>query len=105
MACAMVCAVAEVIKRDGLMERNTLIFDQVRRALSPLSGVTVRGAGTLIGLQTPLPAAELRAALLERGVVVGSSGEANTVRLLPPYVLTDEELDIGITAILDVLGS
>ncbi len=105
MACAMVCAVAEVIKRDGLMERNTVIFDHVRRALSPHTGVTVRGAGTLIGLQTPLPATELRSGLLERGVLVGSSGEANTVRLLPPYVLTDEELDIGLTAILDVLES
>lgn len=103
MACAMACAVADIVKRDGLMERNATIFKSIHGTLSRLPGVTVRGAGTLIGLQTPLPASELRQALLERDVLVGSSGEQNTVRLLPPYVLSDDELHIGLAAILDVL--
>ena len=105
MACAMVCAVAEVIERDQLMRRNVAIFARIKSSLELLPGVTVRGAGTLIGVETPLPASELRTALLERNVLVGSSGEPNTVRLLPPYVLTDDELDIGITAIREALGA
>ncbi len=104
MACAMICAVSNIIQREQLIERNRCTFQRIHGALSPLPGVSVRGAGALIGLETPLPASELRQRLLSRSVVVGSSGQPNTVRLLPPYVLSEEELELGISAIIDALG-
>jgi len=103
MACAMVQTVAEVVHRDDLMARNREIFSRIHSALADIDAVHVRGAGSLIGIETALPAAELRARLLERDIIVGSSGSPNTIRLLPPYVLSDEELDIGLRALQELL--
>jgi len=105
MACAMVQTVAKVVHRDDLMTRNREIFARTHAALADIESVSVRGAGCLIGVETALPAAELRSRLLERDVIVGSSGASNTIRLLPPYVLSDEELDIGLRAIREVLDA
>jgi acetylornithine/succinyldiaminopimelate/putrescine aminotransferase len=92
MACAMVEAVHRIIVRDGLMERVGVLFEQVSSALGPLDGVQVRGRGALIGIQTALPAKELRRRLLEHDILVGVSGHAHTARLLLPYVVSDDEL-------------
>jgi acetylornithine/N-succinyldiaminopimelate aminotransferase len=93
MACAMVEAVARIIHRDGLMARNVEMFAHLGRLLADVPGVTLRGAGALIGLQGPMPAGKVRDALLARGFMVGTSGEPHTLRLLLPYVLPMHELD------------
>jgi acetylornithine/succinyldiaminopimelate/putrescine aminotransferase len=50
----------------------------------------VRGAGLLLGLvmEEGLSAAELRSALLERGVLVGTSCDPSVARLFPALTLT-----------------
>lgn len=105
MACAMVEAVARIIRRDDLMIRNREIFARTHSALAGLDGVSVRGTGCLIGVETPLPASELRSRLLDRDVLVGSSAHPNTIRLLPPYILSDEELEVGLAAIAGALDA
>lgn len=93
MACAMVETVARILRRDGWIERTEAIFQRIADGLSGLDGVEVRGAGCLIGIQSPLPARTVRDRLLEHDVMVGLSGEPNTLRLLPPYIVTDAEID------------
>ncbi len=101
VACAMVERVAKIVHRDGLMDRATAIFDRISSGLDGLA--EVRGAGCLIGVQTPRPAKELQSALLERGMMVGTSAEPNTLRLLPPYVLKDEQIDRFLEAFREVM--
>ncbi len=103
MACAMVEAVARIVRRDDLPARNREIFACVEAGLEAVPGVVVRGAGALIGIETPLPCAELRSRLLARDVLVGSSGHPNTIRLLPPYVLSDSDLELGLQTLREVL--
>lgn len=105
MACAMVEATARIVHRDGLMERNTQIFARIQAGLSDAPGVQVRGRGALIGIQTPRKASAVRDALLQRDVVVGTSGQPNTVRLLPPYILSDEEIERFVTTLREVLDA
>ncbi len=105
MACTMVAKTAQIIRRDGLMERNVELFERIRKGLSGLEGVTVRGAGALIGVETPMPAGELRAALLERDILIGVSGHGHTARLLPPYILTDEQIDHFVQVAGEVLDA
>lgn len=93
MAAVMVRTVAEIIARDGLMERVGEIFERVHRGLADLPDVEVRGAGCLIGLQTPMPAKDLRTTLIGHDILIGVSGHAHTARLLPPYTVSDDELD------------
>ena len=100
LACRMMSRVAQLIGEDGLLDRVTQIFDRV---VGGLGEADVRGAGCLIGIQTALPAAELRSRLLERDVLVGVSAESHTIRLLPPYILSDEEIDCFIAAFLEVI--
>lgn len=104
MACAMVEAVSKIVHRDGLMERNLEIFERVSSGLAGLDGVIVRGQGALIGIETPMTAKDLRAKLLTKDMIIGVSGHSHTARLLPPYVLTDAEIDRFIAAMREVFS-
>ncbi len=67
----------------------------------------VRGAGLMRGLELDRDAAAVVPAGLRHGVVVNRTAE-NVVRLLPPYVITEAELDEGLArlerALTDVSG-
>lgn len=104
LAAVMVETVARIIRRDGLMERVLAIETRVRELMARIPGVTVRGYGCLVGVETALPSGELRDALLARDIVVGVSGHLHTVRLLMSYVTTDEELERFATAMNEVIG-
>lgn len=105
MACAMVEATARVIREDGLLDRVKVIEARVRAGLADLDGVEVRGRGCLLGIQTPMAAGALRDALLARDLLVGTSGEPHTLRLLMPYVVDDADLDRFVTAVHEVLDA
>lgn len=54
----------------------------------------IRGRGLMIGLQFDFAVAPLRKHLLyEEKVFTGSAGDPNTLRLLPPLILSRQEAD------------
>ena len=55
----------------------------------------VRGEGLLIGLKLKVPPANFAEAALNQKLLVIPAGD-NVVRLLPPLVVTDEELAEGV---------
>jgi acetylornithine/succinyldiaminopimelate/putrescine aminotransferase len=55
---------------------------------------SVQGAGFLLGLKTSRPAKDVQAALLERGILTGTSADPNVLRLLPAYILNEGHVDI-----------
>jgi acetylornithine/N-succinyldiaminopimelate aminotransferase len=103
LACAMVEATATTIRGGGYLARVGVIFDRVAAGLRA-HGATVRGRGCLIGIETELPAKALRSALLARGMMTGSSGDPTSLRLMPPYVLTDAEIDAFVDAFGDAVA-
>ncbi len=54
----------------------------------------VRGQGLLMGLRAHVPAADLVVALREEGLLAPGAGD-NVVRLLPPLVVSEEEVGIA----------
>ena len=72
-------------------------FDQRLRELASRHTIVkeVRGAGVMRGLELDMDAAAIVPAGLKHGVVVNRTAE-NVVRLLPPYVITEAELDEGL---------
>lgn len=105
MACAMVETVAKVVREEGLLDRVLAIEARIREGLAGLSGVQVRGRGALLGVQTPKPAKDVRDALLDRDILVGTSGQSHTLRLLPAYVTPDAAIDRFVEAIGEVLDA
>ncbi len=62
----------------------------------------VRGMGLMLGIAVePEKRAALTAALIEKGVLVLTAGE-DTIRLLPPLVITKEEIDRAVAAMKEV---
>jgi acetylornithine/succinyldiaminopimelate/putrescine aminotransferase len=57
----------------------------------------------MIGIDTPHEARGVVEALLERGVLIGSAGP-KTLRLLPPLVIGEGEVDLFCDAFEDVLS-
>jgi acetylornithine/succinyldiaminopimelate/putrescine aminotransferase len=94
MACAVVEAVIEAIESEGLLENVRRVSEYIRRTCIVGPVIGHQGAGFLTGLRTSRPAKEIQAALLERGILTGTSGDPRIVRLLPPFVLREEHVDI-----------
>ena len=64
----------------------------------------VRGCGLMLGveLDASINVKDFMKALLENGVVTGSSGN-NTLRLLPPFVITQKEIDLFLLTLSKVV--
>ena len=102
MACAVIEAVIEAIESGQLLERVRTVSARIvgRCQVGPVIGH--QGAGFLIGLRTARPAAQVHAALLERGILAGTSGDPHILRLLPPFVLGTEHVELLRDALLDI---
>ncbi|MGB3545166.1 aspartate aminotransferase family protein, partial [Rubrivirga sp.] len=104
LAMAAVHAALSVLEDESLMDRAVALFDRLEMGLLALDAVTeVRGRGCLIGASFDRPAAPIRDALRDAGVIVGTSGRADTLRLMPPLTTSDLEVDDFIARLTSVL--
>jgi acetylornithine/N-succinyldiaminopimelate aminotransferase len=96
LACAAAIAVLDVLKNEKLIENAAKVGAYAIGKLKTLSGVKeVRGVGLMIGIEFEFPTAALRKRLaFEQKVFVGSSSEANTIRLLPPLSISTADVDL-----------
>ena len=100
--CAAACAVLDQLT-DDLLTSVGRKGAALARALSALPGVgAARGRGLLLGAELDRPAADVVAACLERGLVVGSAGPS-VLRLTPPLTVTEDELAHGLAILQEVL--
>lgn len=63
----------------------------------------IRGMGLMIGIELSVKVQPLLVELLNRGVLALPAGP-NVLRLLPPLVITDEEIEQVVTVLHEVLG-
>lgn len=68
-----------------------------------LPNLQVRGMGLLLGIESPLPVAEVIQAAEEKGLLLVGAGET-TVRLLPPLTVSNEEIDAAVAILKEILG-
>jgi acetylornithine/succinyldiaminopimelate/putrescine aminotransferase len=102
MACAAIEAVLAAIESEGLLARVRRIGAYIRATCiaGPVSGH--QGAGLLIGLRTTTPAKQLQAQLLERGILTGTASDPHVLRLLPPFILAEEHVDLLAAALREL---
>jgi acetylornithine/N-succinyldiaminopimelate aminotransferase len=68
--------------------------------VGPVTGI--QGAGLLLGLKTSRPAKEVQSALMEKGILTGTSGDPHILRLLPAYVVNEGHVDQLRTALATI---
>jgi acetylornithine/LysW-gamma-L-lysine aminotransferase len=106
LACAAALATLDVIEQEHLPERaaelGTYLIERLREFNSPQIR-EVRGLGLIVGIETKQKVAPYLQALTERGVLALNAG-MTVIRLLPPLVITRQQLDLVLAALLEVLG-
>lgn len=107
LACSAAIAVIETIENDNLLERcSTLsnsIIEQFKNQLENQQGVKdIRAAGLLIGIELEDDCAELVSQALENGLLINVTA-GNVIRLLPPFVMTDEQATQMVTEVSSLI--
>jgi acetylornithine/N-succinyldiaminopimelate aminotransferase len=102
MACAVIEAVIEAIESEHLLERVRSVGALIRSRCLVGPVTAHQGAGLLVGLRTSRPAKQIHAALLERGILTGTSADPDILRLLPPFVLEAKHVELLRDALLDI---
>ena len=94
LACAAIEAVLSAIDSGQLLERVRRLGEYIRASccVGPVSAH--QGQGLLVGLRTTRPAKAVQAELLECGILAGTSTDAQVLRLLPPYILEEQHVDM-----------
>ena len=101
LAMAVGQAVLDVILADGFLEdvrQKGLFFKQRLAAVvdsHPDLVDQVRGEGLLVGVRCKVPVAEVGAAMRDQDLLGVGAGE-NVIRLLPPLIVSEAELDEGV---------
>lgn len=94
LASACIAETYRVLRDEGIVEKVARLSKAVISELQGLVGKglvsEVRGLGYLLGVQCEVPARDVLARLLEEGVLVGTSGQPDTFRLLPPLTLEED---------------
>jgi len=105
-ACAAALASVDVIEKEGLVEKSKILggyFLQELRRIESAKIREIRGLGLMLGIELKEKAGPYVQKLMEKGVIVLLAG-ATVIRLLPPLVITREEIDTVVEALKDTLG-
>lgn len=106
LACATALATLDVLEREDLPGRAQRLGGYLHQRLSELQSPVIReirGLGLMIGIDLRIKVTPILQALQARGVLALPAG-ATVLRLLPPLVITESELDEVIEAINAVLS-
>ena len=108
VSCAAALAVLDTIEAEGLLARVTVVGDRLRTGIRTLQHplvAGVRGVGLMLAIELVAPAAAaVEAAAREAGFLVNAVAP-DTIRLVPPLVLTDAQVAAFLDALPGVLDS
>ena len=100
--------VLKVMTAPGFFDRVNAVAAYLRKGLEsiveefPGRFEAVRGLGMMLGLVCRFECGELVGKLLEAGVIVNCTA-GRVLRFLPPLVITEEEVDYGLSVLREVL--
>lgn len=107
LACAAGLATLEALDDDHLIPRASELgayFQQQLRGLRHPLVRDVRGLGLMLGVELKTRATKVLIALQERGVLALPAA-TTIVRLLPPLILSREEIDLAVLRFKDALDT
>ena len=89
-------AVLDVVERDELLAAVAVKGERLVEGLRALGLEAVRGRGLMLAFQMADAPAFVRAALLEQRIVLNATGP-DSVRVLPPLTIRDDEIEDALT--------
>jgi acetylornithine/N-succinyldiaminopimelate aminotransferase len=107
LACAVGNAVLDVVLESGFLDHATeqalRLRHQVEQLVAAYPNVfkEVRGQGMLLGIVCALPNTDVGARAMARGLLLVPAGE-NVVRLLPPLIIGQAEIDEAVRILEEV---
>ncbi len=104
-ACAAALASIDVIENENLVENAKTLggyFQQQLRGIQSQKIREVRGLGLMIGVELKEKAGPYVQKLMGKGVIALLAG-ATVIRLLPPLVISREEIDTVVAALSEIL--
>ncbi|MFE4862243.1 acetylornithine transaminase [Streptomyces sp. NPDC056670] len=108
VACAAGLAVLDVLSADGALDRVKRTGEKLRDGIEALGHPLVshvRGAGLLLGIVLNEPLApQVQQAAQDAGFLVNAPAP-DVVRLMPPLIIGDAEVDAFLQALPGVLGT
>ncbi len=100
-------AVLDIVDDPTMLRRIRSLGAHLMNRLEAVDGVAeVRGRGLMIGLRLEegIDSGEVNRDLLERGLIANAP-RPDSLRLLPPFVLTDEQAERAIGLVAETLAS
>jgi acetylornithine/LysW-gamma-L-lysine aminotransferase len=104
-ACAAALASLEVIEKERLIENAEAQGNYLKEKLCSIESKKirdVRGLGLMIGIELKEKAGPYVQMLMDKGVIALLAG-ATVIRLLPPLVISREEIDRVVSALKEIL--
>ena len=99
---AAALASIDVIRKEDLVLRSEELGAYMRFELKKLGPREVRGLGLMIGLDLDADCKQLIQKAAQNGVLLNSTGD-HTIRLVPPLVVTKEQIDKVVNVIGELL--
>lgn len=101
-------SVVDIFEKERILEnvnaRSKYLFEKLEGLKAKYPCIKeLRGLGLMVGIELTSEAKPVMKGLLEHGVIVVTAG-LNTIRLLPPLVITDENIDEFIAVFDKVLS-
>ena len=108
LACAAGAATLDVLERERLDERaaglGAVLLGALRERLARVALVReVRGRGLMAGVELRQRAGRYLAALTEEHGILALAAGPNVIRLLPPLICTEEQIDLVVDALAKAL--
>ena len=107
LACAAGRAVLSQLTSAGFLQRVIQAGEAIRGQVASWNLPCIReirGKGLMIGIDVEQSAAQVQKDCLAAGLCISTAG-ANTLRFLPPLVITDEEIKRGLDILKNILFS
>ncbi|MCF6324192.1 MAG: aspartate aminotransferase family protein [Gammaproteobacteria bacterium] len=107
LACSVALTVLKIMEDEQLVARTEQLGEQIctnlKQAFADETGVVdIRGKGLMIGIELDRSCDVLLKDALEAGLLISIQAD-KTIRLLPPFILSDEEADELVTRLVKVI--
>jgi acetylornithine/LysW-gamma-L-lysine aminotransferase len=108
LACAAGLAALQAYRDEGLIERSAamgaVMLEALRSGLADAPMVRdVRGLGLMIAIELRSKVAPVLKTLMLDHAVIALPAGPTILRLLPPLVITEDEIDIGVRAVVSAI--
>jgi acetylornithine aminotransferase len=105
--CAAALAVLDIIEEEGLVERSAMLGERLKEGAKRAfpGAIDIRGKGLMVAAEFDRElSADIVAAALTKGVIANNC-TPNVVRMVPPLVITEEQIDRAIDVLEEVWSS